>query len=78
MDKPDYFDLASLTLVILGAVNWGLAGLGQFTGTGLDTYNVINIFLGGYMNGQLEALVYMLIGLAGLYQVYFGYQLYET
>jgi uncharacterized membrane protein YuzA (DUF378 family) len=77
MDKVNYLDWASLVLVIVGAVNWGLVGLGQISGAGSNAYNVVNLLLGGVMGGQLEALVYLLVGLSGLYQVYFGYQLYE-
>lgn len=74
MDEVNYLDWASLVLVIVGAVNWGLVGLGEFVGTNL---NVVDLLLGGVAGGQVEALVYLLVGLAGLYQVYFGYQLYE-
>ncbi len=77
MEELDYLDWASLILVIVGAVNWGLVGLGQFTGAGGDTYNLVYLLLGGVMDGQVESLVYVLVGLAGLYQVYFGYQIYE-
>jgi uncharacterized membrane protein YuzA (DUF378 family) len=74
MADVNYLDWASLVLVIVGALNWGLVGLGQFTGSNL---NLVNMILGGVAGGQLEALVYVLVGLAGLYQVYFGYELYE-
>lgn len=77
MDELDYLDWASMILVIVGAVNWGLVGLGQLTGAGTDAYNLVNLLLGGFAGGQVEAVVYLLVGLAGLYQVYFGYQLYE-
>ena len=76
MENLDYIDWASLVLVTVGAVNWGLVGLGQLTGAS-DTYNIVNILLGGIMGGQVESVVYLLVGLAGLYQIYFGYQLYE-
>lgn len=70
----NYLDLASLVLVIVGALNWGLVGLGEFAGSNL---NVVNLLLGGVAGGTLEAVVYLLVGLAGLYQIYFGYELYE-
>lgn len=76
MDDLDYLDWASLVLVTVGAVNWGLVGLGQFMAQD-EGYNLVNMLLGGVMGGQLESAVYLLVGLAGLYQVYFGYQLYE-
>jgi uncharacterized membrane protein YuzA (DUF378 family) len=37
---------------------------------------VVNLLLGP-LGPQFEAVVYLLVGLSGLYQVYFGYQLYE-
>lgn len=75
MRDLDYFDWASLVLVTVGAVNWGLVGLGRLADSGGDTYNLINIALGTVP--ELESVIYILIGLAGLYQVYFGFQLYE-
>jgi uncharacterized membrane protein YuzA (DUF378 family) len=77
MEDVNYLDWASLVLIIVGAVNWGLVGLGQISGAGRNAYNVVNLLLGGVMGGQIEAVVYLLVGLSGLYQVYFGYQLYE-
>jgi uncharacterized membrane protein YuzA (DUF378 family) len=76
MDEVNYLDWASLVLVIVGAVNWGLVGLGQISGAGSDAYNVVNLLLGS-LGAPVEAIVYLLVGLSGLYQVYFGYQLYE-
>jgi uncharacterized membrane protein YuzA (DUF378 family) len=35
----------------------------------------VNLALGSYP--EAEALIYLLIGLGGLYQVYFGMKLYE-
>jgi uncharacterized membrane protein YuzA (DUF378 family) len=76
MDKVNYLDWASLVLIIIGAVNWGLVGLGQISGAERNAYNIVNLLL-GQLNPQFEAAVYLLVGLSGLYQVYFGYQLYE-
>ena len=75
MGDLDYLDWSSLILVTIGAVNWGLVGLGQLADAGRDTYNLINIGLGSIP--EVESVLYLLIGLAGLYQVYFGFQLYE-
>lgn len=76
MNKVNYLDWASLVLVIIGAVNWGLVGLGTISGTGRNAFNVVNLLLAP-LSPQLEAIVYVIVGLSGLYQVYFGYQLYE-
>ena len=48
-------------LVLIGALNWGLVGVGDFLGQNL---NVVNMVLGGWP--QVESLVYVLVGLAGL------------
>lgn len=76
MKDVNYLDWASLVLIIIGAVNWGLVGLGMISGAGRNAYNVVNLILGP-LGPQFEAVVYILVGLSGLYQVYFGYQLYE-
>lgn len=68
-------DWLTLTLVIIGALNWGLVGLG-FLITGqqaLASWNLVNLLLG--WSPILEALVYLLVGIAGLYELYFAYQL---
>lgn len=48
-------------LVIVGALNWGLAGIGYFLGTNL---NVVNFLLGSWPS--VENLVYLLVGIAAL------------
>ena len=60
-----------LVLVVVGALNWGLVGLGGLIGSNL---NLVNAILGGVPTA--ENVVYLLVGLAGLYMVYFGYQLF--
>ena len=54
--------LAAYVLVVVGALNWGLIGLGSFIGENLD---VVNMILGG--TPQLENIVYVLVGLAGIW-----------
>lgn len=69
--RASYVDWASLILVIVGALNWGLVGIGQFAGA---NWNVVNLIFGSIPT--LEALIYVVVGLAGLYELYFAYQLY--
>ncbi|QGA80431.1 DUF378 domain-containing protein [Candidatus Nanohalobium constans] len=76
MKDVNYLDWASLVLIIVGAVNWGLVGLAMISGAERNAYNVVNLLL-GQLGPQFEAIIYLLVGLSGLYQVYFGYQLYE-
>lgn len=63
----------ALALAIIGAINWGLVGIGGFINTNL---NLVNLLLGAMPTA--EYLVYVIVGLAGLYLVWFGYQLYEA
>lgn len=51
-------------LVVVGALNWGLVGLGYFLG---GNWNVVYMILGGFP--VIEALVYVLVGLSGLYML---------
>ena len=52
-------------LVLVGALNWGLVGLGWLAG-GTD-WNVVHMLLGKWM--KVEAIVYVLVGLAGVYKL---------
>ena len=71
--RASALDWVSLALVIVGAINWGLVGLGSFVGS---NFNLVNLLLGGFP--AVESLVYVLVGLAGLYELYFAYQLYSA
>ena len=53
-------NIATLGLVIVGAVNWGLVGLFQF--------DLVAALFGG-PQAALARIVYSLVGLAGLYQL---------
>jgi uncharacterized membrane protein YuzA (DUF378 family) len=48
-------------VLVVGGLNWGLAGLGYFLGTNL---NVINILLGSWP--AVENIVYVVVGLCAL------------
>lgn len=49
--------MAAMTLVMVGALNWGLVGL--------FNYNLVNTLLG--MWPTVEKLVYILVGLSAVY-----------
>jgi uncharacterized membrane protein YuzA (DUF378 family) len=51
-------------LVTIGALNWGLIGLGKFLG---GDWNVVYMLLGAWP--QVEWIVYILVGLAGVCKV---------
>ena len=50
--------VASMTLLLIGGLNWGLTGLGMlFNGN----WNVVKLLLGSWPT--VEAIVYLLVGL---------------
>jgi uncharacterized membrane protein YuzA (DUF378 family) len=62
MVVKDPVDLIALILVIVGGLNWGLVGLFKFD-------LVATIFGAGSM---LARIVYIVVGLASLYMIYFA------
>jgi uncharacterized membrane protein YuzA (DUF378 family) len=58
--------MLACVLVVIGALNWGLVGLGWLMG-GKD-WNVVHMLLGQWL--QVEAIVYVLVGLAGLWKLF--------
>jgi hypothetical protein len=62
-----FLDVLTLTLVIVGALNWGLVGLARFD---------LVAALFGLTFGETSALtstVYVLVALSGLYQAINGF-----
>lgn len=49
----------ALVLVIVGAINWGLFAFG---------FNLVSILVG--WSPMLEQVVYVVVGLAGVYMIY--------
>ena len=56
--------MVSWILILIGALNWGLIGLGGFMGA---NWNVVGIILGSWP--QVEWIVYILVGAAGVYEI---------
>jgi uncharacterized membrane protein YuzA (DUF378 family) len=54
------FDITALTIVIIGAVNWGLVGFFNF--------NLVGLLTGG-ASSVIARVVYAVVGLAGLYML---------
>jgi len=52
------------TLVLVGAVNWGLTGIGMLANTNL---NIVNLIVGSWP--VLEAIVYILVGVAAVLMI---------
>ena len=51
-------------LVTIGALNWGLVGIGMLANTNL---NLVNLVFGGM--SILESIVYLLIGASAVYVI---------
>lgn len=56
-----FLNIAALTLIIIGAINWGLIGLLQ--------YNLVDSIFG--MQSMISRIIYALVGLAGIYSISF-------
>lgn len=56
-----YLNFIVLTLVIVGALNWLLIGLFEF--------NLVDSIFGGF--SLLSRIIYVLVGLAGLWSIAF-------
>jgi uncharacterized membrane protein YuzA (DUF378 family) len=54
--------MVAFLLTIIGAVNWGLVGIGMLAGMNL---NVVNLLLGSWPT--VEAVVYVLVGLSAVW-----------
>jgi uncharacterized membrane protein YuzA (DUF378 family) len=52
-------------LMVIGALNWGLVGLGLYAGS---NWNVINLIVGSWP--QVEWIVYILVGLSAIYTLF--------
>ena len=57
--------MIAFLLAMVGALNWGLVGIGGFIGMNL---NVVNLILGSMP--YIEWIVYVLVGLSALYLVF--------
>jgi len=51
----------AVILVVVGALNWGLVGIGMLMGTNL---NLVNLLFGSIPT--LESVVYLLVGVSAL------------
>lgn len=65
-DTWNWLDWTAVVLVVVGALNWGLVGLSFFLQANLNVVN--QIFVPMFPAG--EAIIYLLVGIAGLYLIY--------
>lgn len=59
--EKNVLDWIAIVLVVIGAVNWGLVGL--------FSWDLVQMILGSIP--ILAKIVYVLVGLSGLYLIYF-------
>jgi uncharacterized membrane protein YuzA (DUF378 family) len=59
-----WMHMVAWILVMVGGINWGLIGIGGFMGSNL---NVLNLVLGSMP--QIEWIVYILVGVAAVYEI---------
>ena len=62
MSRLKQYETLAWWLVIVGALNWGLYGLGMLLGG--SAWNVVGMLLGSWP--MVENVVYVLVGLSGL------------
>jgi uncharacterized membrane protein YuzA (DUF378 family) len=74
MDNMNRLELGSYILVLVGGITWGLEGLSSFVPTSLNPVDLLAEAIGV---PELASGVYLLVGLSALYQVYFGYEMYQ-
>lgn len=65
VEEPTAAGWLALALTVVGALNWGLVGIGGFAGIDL---NLVALLLGGIP--AVENVVYLLVGIAGVYLAY--------
>lgn len=70
--RMNLIDWTALALVFVGALNWGLVGLGYFVDAAAN-WNVVNILFAGIP--ELEFGIYVLVGLASLWTAYLASRL---
>lgn len=64
-DDAGFWGKLALWLVIIGAINWGLVGIGNFAGSNWD---LVDLILGSVP--WLRDIVYLLVGLSGIYLIF--------
>lgn len=70
--RMNYIDWTALVLVVVGALNWGLIGVGYFVDEAAN-WNLVNIIFESIP--ELEAAIYILVGLASLWAIYLATRL---
>ena len=64
-----YIPTIAMVLIILGAINWGLVGIGAYMGG--QNWNLVEILFKEWP--EVINLVYVIIGVAGVWALYDWY-----
>ena len=54
--------MVAFILLVIGGLNWGLGGLGDFAGS---NWNLVNLLLGSWPS--IEWIVYVLVGISAVW-----------
>ncbi|WEL19482.1 hypothetical protein [Candidatus Nanohalococcus occultus] len=73
MNEEEILSQASFWLVVSGSLLIGLEGLGLLAGNQLNPLNMIT----GRIAETVRTAIYILVGLSGLHQAYFGYSSFK-
>lgn len=63
-------DTVAKWLVVVGALNWGVAGVGGLMKNDKLGKGLVDMLLGAVSGGLVANVVYVLVGLAALYTLY--------
>ena len=63
----------AFVLMVIGSLNWGLVGLGNWMGS---NWNVVNLIFGQW--SWLENLIYVLVGISALVVLFKGKKEYHV
>ena len=66
MAEKSTLDWIAAILVTIGALNWGLVGIGSFSSVSYS-WDIIALIFGGAP--WLAAIIYLLVGLSGVYML---------
>jgi uncharacterized membrane protein YuzA (DUF378 family) len=77
MDEMNRLELASYVVVVAGALNWIFTGMGMLSNGSRTVYNPVYQLANAVRVPEIEAVFYLIVGFAALYQIYFGYRLYR-
>ncbi|MFH5800304.1 DUF378 domain-containing protein [Haladaptatus sp. CMAA 1911] len=74
--RTNGLDWFSMVLIIIGALNWGILGITDLTGGRINVVRqVLGLLFLPNVAQVVTDLIYVLVGLAGLYFIYTSYKI---